>query len=88
MGFNLRRLRLKRGMSQESLAGDQMDTAHVSRIERGVENPTVVVLDNLARALGVPVRDLFRPVREGSLLPPPLKAGRKKAAPANPRKRS
>ncbi len=78
VGWNLRRLRLKRGLSQETLAGDQMDTAHVSRIERGVENPTVVVLDKLARGLDVNVAEFFRPVRPGAQLPPPMKAGRKR----------
>lgn len=77
VGFNVRRVRLKRGMSQETLAGTQMDTAHVSRIERGVENPTVVVLDKLARALDVSVAEFFRPVKAGAALPPTLKAGRK-----------
>jgi transcriptional regulator with XRE-family HTH domain len=79
VGWNLRRLRLKRGLSQEALAGELMDTAHVSRIERGIENPTVVVLDKLATALDVKHSEFFRPVRPGSTLPPPLKAGRKKS---------
>ncbi len=79
MGWNLRRLRLKRGLSQEALAGEQMDTAHVSRIERGVENPTIVVLDKLAKALGVNIPEFFKPVRAGATLPPALKAGRKKS---------
>jgi transcriptional regulator with XRE-family HTH domain len=79
VGWNLRRLRLKRGLSQEALAGEQMDTAHVSRIERGIENPTVVVLDKLAKALDVAVAEFFRPVRVGATLPPTLKSGRKPA---------
>lgn len=77
VGWNVRRLRLKSGMSQETLAGEQMDTAHVSRIERGVENPTIVVLDKLAKVLGVSVAEFFRPVKAGASLPPTLKAGRK-----------
>jgi transcriptional regulator with XRE-family HTH domain len=79
VGWNLRRLRLKRGLSQEALAGEQMDTAHVSRIERGVENPTIVVLDKLAKALGVNIPEFFKPVSPGAVLPPALKAGRKKS---------
>jgi transcriptional regulator with XRE-family HTH domain len=86
VGWNLRRLRLKRGVSQETLAGEavdaenkSMDTAHVSRIERGAENPTVLVLDKLARALGVKVTDFFKPVRPGTTLPTGLKPGRKKS---------
>jgi len=79
IGWNLRRMRLKRGLSQEAVAGELMDTAHVSRIERGVENPTVLVLDKLAKALGVKITDFFKPVRPGAALPPALKAGRKKS---------
>ncbi|MGE3335509.1 MAG: helix-turn-helix domain-containing protein [Rhodospirillaceae bacterium] len=79
IGWNLRRLRLKRGLSQEAVAGEQMDTAHVSRIERGVENPTVLVLDKLAKALGVKITEFFKPVRPGATWPPALKAGRKKS---------
>ena len=77
VGWNVRRLRVKSGMSQETLAGEHMDTAHVSRIERGVENPTVMVLDKLAKALDVSVVEFFRPVKVGAALPPTLKAGRK-----------
>lgn len=80
VGWNLRRLRLKRGLSQEALAGEAMDTAHVSRIERGVENPTVLVLDKLAKALGVKVTEFFKPVRPGTPLPGGLRPGRKKAS--------
>lgn len=79
VGWNLRRLRLKRGLSQEALAGEHMDTAHVSRIERGTENPTLLVLNNLAKGLGVNIPEFFKPVRPGARLPPALKAGRKKA---------
>ena len=39
---NIRRLRLERGLSQEALAVDaEIDRTYVSRLERGLENPTV-----------------------------------------------
>jgi transcriptional regulator with XRE-family HTH domain len=48
---NIRRLRLERGLSQEALAVDAgIDRTYVSRLERGLENPTVAVLEKLTRA--------------------------------------
>jgi NAD(P)-dependent dehydrogenase (short-subunit alcohol dehydrogenase family) len=42
---NLRRLRVKRGLAQEALAADAgIDRTYVSRLERGLENPTVAML--------------------------------------------
>jgi transcriptional regulator with XRE-family HTH domain len=81
VGWNLRVLRLKRGLSQEAVAGTAVNPAHVSRIERGVENPTVMVLAALAKALGVEPREFFKPVKPGSPLPEPLKKGRKLGSP-------
>ena len=50
---NIRRLRVARALSQEDLAVDAgIDRTYVSRLERGLENPTVAVLEKLARALG------------------------------------
>lgn len=77
VGWNVRRLRLKLGISQEALAGVRMVAAHVSRIERGIENPTVLILDKIAKALGVDVLELFKPVKPGLALPAPLKKGPK-----------
>ena len=77
VGWNLRKVRLKRGLSQEALAGEHMNPAHISRIERGVENPTVVVLDKLAKGLGVSVSEFFRPVKAWAQPLPPLKSGPK-----------
>jgi transcriptional regulator with XRE-family HTH domain len=41
---NLRRLRVRKGLSQEILAVDaRIDRTYVSRLERGLENPTVAL---------------------------------------------
>lgn len=78
VGWNLKKLRQKAELTQVELAVDaQMDPAHVSRIERGRENPTVGVLARLAAALKVPVTDFFKPQRGGPL-PDRLKRGRKR----------
>jgi transcriptional regulator with XRE-family HTH domain len=49
---NIRRLRVGRRLSQETLAVDAgIDRTYVSRLERGRENPTVAILEKLATAL-------------------------------------
>jgi transcriptional regulator with XRE-family HTH domain len=52
VAWNLRRLRVERGLSQENLAVDAgIDRTYVSRLERGLENPTVGILEQLSAAL-------------------------------------
>jgi transcriptional regulator with XRE-family HTH domain len=58
---NVRRLRNRRGMSQEALAFEaEIDRTYVSQIERAVINPSLLVLHKVARALHVSVIDLMR----------------------------
>lgn len=60
VGRNVRRLRVLAEMSQEALASDaRLETMHVSRIERGIANPTLQVLARVARALNVDASQLF-----------------------------
>lgn len=57
---NVRRLRVRKGLSQEALAVDAgIDRTYVSRIERGLENPTVAILEKFAKALGSEISELF-----------------------------
>lgn len=78
VGWNLRRLRVAKGMSQERLALEAgIDRAYVGRVERGSENVTLDRIEALAKTLGVEVSQLFREVEDGSPLPKPLPAGRK-----------
>ncbi len=54
VGCNVRRLRESKGWSQEELAFETgLHRTYISGIERGVRNPTVVVLDRIAGKLGV-----------------------------------
>lgn len=54
VGLNVKRFRKERGFSQEELAFEcGLHRTYVSGVERGVRNPTVVVLDKIASALGV-----------------------------------
>ena len=60
VAWNLRRLRVKRGLSQERLAYDaEVDRSYVGGLERRAENPTVDVLDRLAATLEVPLSEFF-----------------------------
>ncbi len=81
VGWNVRRIRVRRGLTIEGLGGAaDVGPAHVARIERGAINSSVEVLERLAGALGVGLVELFRPVRAGAKPPAPLKAGRRAKA--------
>jgi len=74
---NLRRLRVQRKLSQENLAVDaQIDRTYVSRLERGLENPTVAVLERLADALDSKITEFFVVPLSGERPPKPLPGGR------------
>ena len=54
VGLNLRKFRDERGISQEDLAFDcGLHRTYISGVERGVRNPTVVVLEKIAKALKI-----------------------------------
>ena len=80
IGWNLRRLRVERGLSQERLAlAAGIDRAYVGRVERGSENVTITTLEAMARALAVSVAALFVEPEAGAPWPKPLPAGRRPA---------
>jgi len=57
----LRKERLARGMSQESLAHRAgLHPTYVGLVERGLRNPTIQAGHRLARALRVPLSDMLR----------------------------
>lgn len=77
VAWNLRKLRVKRDVSQERLALEAaVDRSYVGSLERGEENPTVDILDRLAEALAVPVKRLFEEPAPGESPPKPLRRGR------------
>ncbi|WP_127144943.1 helix-turn-helix domain-containing protein [Pelagibacterium montanilacus] len=77
---NLRRLRTGRRVSQEHLAVDaSVDRTYISGIENGSFNPSIDILERLAKALSVDIAEFFEP------LSTPVKAkgltpGRKKSS--------
>jgi transcriptional regulator with XRE-family HTH domain len=66
VGLNVKNVRRERGLSQEGLAFEcGLHRTYVSGVERGIRNPTVVVLEKIAEALKVPAgRLLDEPLRK------------------------
>ena len=78
VGFNLRRLRVEREISQERLAFDSgVDRSYLGGMERGEENPTVDILDRLAATLAIPLKELLDDCRANVTTHTGLKRGRK-----------
>ncbi|MBG0508794.1 helix-turn-helix transcriptional regulator [Agrobacterium sp. MOPV5] len=81
IGWNLRRLRVDKGLSQERLALEAgIDRSYVGRVERGMENVTVSTLEAISLTLNVHVSELFAVVDDKLASPMPLRSGRKPKA--------
>lgn len=60
-GRNVRRVRKERDLSQEALADEVgLAVTYVGQIERGLRNPTLKVVENIARVLRVKPLDLLQ----------------------------
>jgi transcriptional regulator with XRE-family HTH domain len=60
VGLNVRKFRGELGLSQEELAFEAgLHRTYISGVERGIRNPTVTVLEQIARALDVPAGRLL-----------------------------
>ena len=58
--MTLKRLRVRKGLSQDALARKaDITREYVNKLEAGRYDPTVGVLKRLAKALGVPVTELL-----------------------------
>ncbi len=61
VGRNVRRFRRERGLTQEAFAVKSgFSQQYLSDLERGIRNPTVVTLFELAQALEVTPADLVQ----------------------------
>lgn len=61
VGLNVQRARRERGLSQEELAHRAaVHQTYLSGVERGTRNPTILVLDKIARAMDLDPADLMR----------------------------
>lgn len=59
-GLRLKELRLKSGLSQESLANIAgLDRTYIPSIEKGNRNISIEVVEKLAIALNVNIKDFF-----------------------------
>ena len=60
LGLRIKELREKHGFTQLKLAEIlNMEASKLSKIERGIQIPKEESLENISRALGVEVRELF-----------------------------
>ncbi|MFI8683977.1 helix-turn-helix domain-containing protein [Brevundimonas diminuta] len=60
LAANLQKHRRAKGLSQEGFAHEAgIHRTYVSDLERGARNPTIEIIDRLARALGVTLGDLL-----------------------------
>ena len=61
LGQAIRGLRLERNLTQEALAQEAgLTVGHLSKIERGVSNPTWETVAGIARALGISMVELAK----------------------------
>jgi len=61
LGENLRKLRLKKNMSQGDFAAAMsVDRAYICNIENGRMNPTLSTLEKIAGALGISSSELLK----------------------------
>ena len=62
VGRNVRRARLKKGLTQEKFAEKSgFSQQYLSSLENGRRNPSIVTIYELAMALGISHLDLVRP---------------------------
>ncbi|MBV7410700.1 helix-turn-helix domain-containing protein [Maritimibacter sp. DP1N21-5] len=60
IGWNLRRMRKERDITQEDFANASgFDRGYISGVERGVRNPSALVLERIAEALEADVSEFF-----------------------------
>lgn len=81
VAWNLRRLRVARGISQDNLAHEaEVDRAYVGNVERAKGNPTIITLEKLAGILNVKMVEFFIEPDPADAPPAPLQGGRRKSA--------
>ena len=65
LGYRIRYLRQNKGLSIEALALEaEINRNYLGDLERGMRNPTVVILNKIAKALEVDLSTLFEGIRE------------------------
>ena len=65
LGYRIRYLRQNKGLSIEALALEaEINRNYLGDLERGMRNPTVVVLNKIAKALDVDLSTLFEGIND------------------------
>lgn len=60
LGINIATIRKRKGLSQSQLAVRcGKERQNMNRLEKGGQNPTIFLLFEISKALGVPVKDLI-----------------------------
>ncbi|MFN7089207.1 MAG: helix-turn-helix domain-containing protein [Allorhizobium sp.] len=78
IAWNLRRLRIAKGLTQENLAVDaSVDRSVISDLERSKHNVSIDLLERLAVALSVDISVFFIMPSADAQATQPLKVGRK-----------
>lgn len=58
---NVKRLRKLAGISQEELAYQcEIDRTYISKVERGLANPSLLILARIAEVLEAPIEELIK----------------------------
>lgn len=59
---NIQRIRRDKGLSQEEVAHRaDIHQTYLSGVETGKRNPSILVVERIAKALGVDVSEIFKP---------------------------
>ena len=65
LGYRIRYLRQQKGMSIEALALEaEINRNYLGDLERGVRNPTLIILNKIAKALDIDLPTLFEGIKE------------------------
>ena len=63
-GLNIRKIRLKKGLSQSTLAKQaDLSANYIGTLERGCQNPSLKTLERLAKGLGCPMSETCRGIK-------------------------
>ena len=65
LGYRIRYLRTQKGMLIEALALEaEINRNYLGDLERGVRNPTLIILNKIAKALEIDLAVLFEGIKE------------------------
>ena len=65
LGKTMKKVRIERDLSQEQLVGQaEVDRTLISRIERGVGNPSLLTLSTICYVLDITLSELLAPVKK------------------------